>query len=121
VFVEGPVPAQNKSKGRKELLVHTKQITLGGRAMAFGTMECRYHAIVSDESQEEEDRKRHAAVASSLKKVDTKVVAGSRCNSGRQIFFTIGCNINKTIKKKRNNSGCVRVLCREEIRDGTRR
>lgn len=57
---------------------------------AFCSMECRYHAIVSDECREDKERKR-AAVAASLKKSDAVAeMAGSPCNGGGQIFFTTG-------------------------------
>ncbi|CAN6300603.1 unnamed protein product [Urochloa humidicola] len=67
---------------------------------AFCSMECRYHAIVSDEFQEKEtERKRRAAAVSSAaasadggmarKATD---MAGSPCSGsgGGQIFFTTG-------------------------------
>jgi hypothetical protein len=57
---------------------------------AFCSMECRYHAIVSDE---EKERKQRRAVASSLKKTtDAAEMPGSPCNGGGggQIFFTTG-------------------------------
>ncbi|KAK3151858.1 hypothetical protein QOZ80_3AG0251640 [Eleusine coracana subsp. coracana] len=54
---------------------------------AFCSMECRYHAIVTDEDK---DRKRRAGAAS-IKKTEVEV-AGSPCNGGGggQIFFTTG-------------------------------
>ncbi|CAN6294776.1 unnamed protein product [Urochloa humidicola] len=65
---------------------------------AFCSMECRYHAIVSDEFQEKEtERKRRAAALSSaaadggmLRKAAD--MAGSPCSGsgGGQIFFTTG-------------------------------
>jgi hypothetical protein len=66
--------------------LHGKDVFMYRGERAFCSMECRYHAIVSDESREEEDRKRRAAVASSLK----NAAPGSRCNGGGQIFFTTG-------------------------------
>jgi hypothetical protein len=65
--------------------LHGKDVFMYRGERAFCSMECRYHAIVSDESREE-DRKRRAAVASSLK----NAAPGSRCNGGGQIFFTTG-------------------------------
>ncbi|KAF0921373.1 hypothetical protein E2562_006945 [Oryza meyeriana var. granulata] len=64
---------------------------------AFCSMECRYHAIVSDEFQEEKDRKRRAAAAAP-RDAPSKVaastaaaeIAGSPCSGGGQIFFTTG-------------------------------
>uniref|UniRef100_A0A0A9EQ14 FLZ-type domain-containing protein n=1 Tax=Arundo donax TaxID=35708 RepID=A0A0A9EQ14_ARUDO len=56
---------------------------------AFCSMECRYHAIVSDEFQEEKERKRAAGAASSgVPKKSAADMAGSPCNGGGQIFFT---------------------------------
>ncbi|XP_062215399.1 FCS-Like Zinc finger 13-like [Phragmites australis] len=56
---------------------------------AFCSMECRYHAIVSDEFQEEDELKRRAGAASSeVPKKATADMAGSPCNGGGQIFFT---------------------------------
>ncbi|RLN40499.1 uncharacterized protein C2845_PM01G17550 [Panicum miliaceum] len=62
---------------------------------AFCSMECRYHAIVSDEFQEEKERKRRAAVPSAAdglpKKAAAAEMAGSPCSGGGgQIFFTTG-------------------------------
>lgn len=62
---------------------------------AFCSMECRYHAIVSDEFQEEKERKRRAAAAMSSavdvpKKSAAAEMAGSPCSGGGQIFFTTG-------------------------------
>ncbi|KAG0550782.1 hypothetical protein BDA96_01G367100 [Sorghum bicolor] len=62
---------------------------------AFCSMECRYHAIVSDEFQEEKERKRRAAAAVSSaadvpKKSAAAEMAGSPCSGGGQIFFTTG-------------------------------
>jgi hypothetical protein len=54
---------------------------------AFCSVECRYHAIVSDE---EKERKQRRAAASSLNKTDAAEMAGSPCNGGGQIFFTSG-------------------------------
>uniref|UniRef100_J3LPL6 FLZ-type domain-containing protein n=2 Tax=Oryza brachyantha TaxID=4533 RepID=J3LPL6_ORYBR len=59
---------------------------------AFCSMECRYHAIVSDEFQEDKDRKRRSS--SAPRDVPTKVaaaeIADSPCSGGGQIFFTTG-------------------------------
>ncbi|XP_066347218.1 FCS-Like Zinc finger 13-like [Miscanthus floridulus] len=61
---------------------------------AFCSMECRYHAIVSDEFQEEKERKRRAAAAMSsaadVPKKTAAEMAGSPCSGGGQIFFTTG-------------------------------
>ncbi|KAL5209338.1 hypothetical protein ABZP36_004961 [Zizania latifolia] len=60
---------------------------------AFCSMECRYHAIVSDEFQEDKERKRRAGVAAPRdvpKKVAAADIAGSPCSGGGQIFFTTG-------------------------------
>jgi len=62
---------------------------------AFCSMECRYHAIVSDEFQEEKERKRRAAAMSSAaadvpKKSAAAEMAGAPCSGGGQIFFTTG-------------------------------
>ncbi|RCV44404.1 hypothetical protein SETIT_9G371100v2 [Setaria italica] len=64
---------------------------------AFCSMECRYHAIVSDEFQEEKERKRRAAAAVSPAAADglprkaAADMAGSPCSGGGgQIFFTTG-------------------------------
>ncbi|XP_025798254.1 uncharacterized protein LOC112878070 [Panicum hallii] len=65
---------------------------------AFCSMECRYHAIVSDEFQEEKERKRRAAAAAVPsaadglpKKAATAEMSGSPCSGGGgQIFFTTG-------------------------------
>ncbi|KAG8097476.1 hypothetical protein GUJ93_ZPchr0013g37635 [Zizania palustris] len=60
---------------------------------AFCSMECRYHAIVSDEFQEEKERKRRAGVAAPRdvpSKVAAAEIAGSPCSGGGQIFFTTG-------------------------------
>ena len=67
---------------------------------AFCSMECRYHAIVSDEFQQEKDRKRRAAAAAAPRDIPSKVsaapstaaaeIAGSPCSGGGQIFFTTG-------------------------------
>ncbi|KAL6878455.1 hypothetical protein ACP4OV_012625 [Aristida adscensionis] len=56
---------------------------------AFCSMECRYHAIVSDEFQEEKERKRRAAaaVAAELPRSSAEM-AGSPCSGGGNIFFT---------------------------------
>ena len=62
---------------------------------AFCSMECRYHAIVSDEFQEEKERKRRAAVSAAAadglpKKAAAAEMAGSPCGGGGggQIFTT---------------------------------
>ncbi|OEL37974.1 hypothetical protein BAE44_0001008 [Dichanthelium oligosanthes] len=62
---------------------------------AFCSMECRYHAIVSDEFQEEKERKRRATAAAVSdgppRKAAAADVAGSPCSGGGgQIFFTTG-------------------------------
>ncbi|KAF8698711.1 hypothetical protein HU200_034963 [Digitaria exilis] len=63
---------------------------------AFCSMECRYHAIVSDEFQEEKERKRRmlssAADGLTKKAAAAAEMAGSPCSggSGGQIFFTTG-------------------------------
>ncbi|CAN6324965.1 unnamed protein product [Urochloa humidicola] len=68
---------------------------------AFCSMECRYHAIVSDEFQEREaERKRRAAAAVSSSSSSAAAdgvprkadMAGSPCSGsgGGQIFFTTG-------------------------------
>uniref|UniRef100_A0A0E0KEU3 FLZ-type domain-containing protein n=1 Tax=Oryza punctata TaxID=4537 RepID=A0A0E0KEU3_ORYPU len=64
---------------------------------AFCSMECRYHAIVSDEFQQEKERKRRAAAAprdipSKVSAASTAAaeIAGSPCSGGGQIFFTTG-------------------------------
>ncbi|PWZ57661.1 hypothetical protein Zm00014a_006030 [Zea mays] len=60
---------------------------------AFCSMECRYHAIVSDEfreAEEEKERKRRAAAADVPRKSAAEMVAGSPCSGGGQIFFTTG-------------------------------
>ena len=62
---------------------------------AFCSMECRYHAIVSDEFQEEKERKRRAAAAADglPRKSAAADMAGSPCGGvagGGQIFFTTG-------------------------------
>jgi hypothetical protein len=56
---------------------------------AFCSMECRYHAMVSDEFQQEKERKRRAAVS----RTSAAEMAGSPCSGGGgggQIFFTTG-------------------------------
>ncbi|KAL6650107.1 hypothetical protein ACP70R_014331 [Stipagrostis hirtigluma subsp. patula] len=58
---------------------------------AFCSMECRYHAIVSDEFKEEKERKRRAVAVSSdapRKAAAAAEIAGSPCNGGGNIFFT---------------------------------
>jgi hypothetical protein len=61
---------------------------------AFCSMECRYHAIVSDEFQEEKElRKRRTAAAAADGSLPRKAadMAGSPCSGGSgQIFFTTG-------------------------------
>jgi len=62
---------------------------------AFCSMECRYHAIVSDEFQEEKEQKRRAAAAADgLPRTSAAAdMAGSPCGGGGgggQIFFTTG-------------------------------
>lgn len=67
---------------------------------AFCSMECRYHAIVSDEFQQEKDRRRRDAAAAAPRDIPSKVsaapstaaaeIAGSPCSGGGQIFFTTG-------------------------------
>ncbi|WVZ57226.1 hypothetical protein U9M48_007636 [Paspalum notatum var. saurae] len=59
---------------------------------AFCSMECRYQAIVSDEFQEEKERKRRAAavVADVHAVASAAEMAGSPCRGGGQIFFTTG-------------------------------
>jgi hypothetical protein len=58
---------------------------------AFCSMECRYHAMVSDEFKEDKERKRRAAVS----RTSAAEMAGSACSGGGgggggQIFFTTG-------------------------------
>ncbi|XP_062211493.1 FCS-Like Zinc finger 13-like [Phragmites australis] len=56
---------------------------------AFCSMECRYHAIVCDEFQEEKERNRRAGASSSeAPRKAAAEMAGSPCNGGGQIFFT---------------------------------
>ncbi|KAG8063091.1 hypothetical protein GUJ93_ZPchr0003g16950 [Zizania palustris] len=64
---------------------------------AFCSMECRYHAIVSDEFQEDKAPRRLAGPAAP-RDVPNKVtsaavaaeIAGSPCSGGGHIFFTTG-------------------------------
>ncbi|CAL4923077.1 unnamed protein product [Urochloa decumbens] len=60
---------------------------------AFCSMECRYHAIVSDEFQEKETERKRRVSSSAADGMPRKAdMAGSPCSSGGggQIFFTTG-------------------------------